>query len=171
MNLKLIRNQREMEKQSQDKEKHSKEMNLKMLTALGQFKTKEDEISALKARLALYDNKEGIKQKIDELTAQLSEKETMLGIVWEEVKTKDNLLANAIKSMQKMSDERRIILEHSQKLKSLMDNNENIQFGNENSLKFMLSEKNKEILQIKHGNQEMADLIIQQGGIINHLEE
>jgi hypothetical protein len=171
VNLKLTRSRKEMEKKVHEMEKHMKDTNLKLLTTSGNLKIREEETAALKARLCLLDNKEGIKQKLDELAAHLMEKDALLGIAWEEIKIKDNMLDNAIKSLQKMNEERRIIFENSHKLKSQLTSNENLKMGNESHLKCLIAEKMQEIQQIKVENNNLADMIFGHEAMRGKMEE
>lgn len=141
-----------------------KEANIKILSCQGQLRVKEEENADLKMKLALYDNKEGVKQKIDELSAQILEKETLLAVAWEEVKGKDSILENSIKTLQKMMEERCFIFEQSQKLKAQLDNNES-------NLKFIISQKDQEFQQIKVENNRLAEIIFKHEGFKSHYEE
>lgn len=162
MNVKLTRSRKDVEKQMQDMEKLMKEANLKLLTFQGQLKAKEEETAALKSRLALYDNKEGAKQKIDELSALLVQKDTLLGVAWAEAKMKDLMLDDAGRKLHKLIDERRIVFEQSQKLKLQLDTNENRLMGNESSLKQLVNQKEMEIQSIKIENNRLAEVIMSQ---------
>lgn len=162
--MKLARSRKELEKQLQEMNKILKEANIKVLSC-------EEENAELKAKLALYDNKEGMKQKIEELSAQLLEKESLLAVAWEEVKGKDSLLENSIKALQKMMEERCFIFEQSLKLKAQLDSNENLKMGNESNLKFIISQKDQEFQQIKVENNRLAEIIFKHEGFKTHYEE
>jgi chromosome segregation ATPase len=171
MNLKLTRSRKEVEKQLQVMEKQMKENNLKLLTTAGLLKTKEEETASLKAKLALYNNKEGIKQKIDELSGQLMEKDTLVAIAFEEIKAKDKMINDAVQTVNKISEERRITFEQAQKLKAQIDNNESVKMGTENNLQHVIIKKNQEIEQIKMENHRLAEMIFGHERMKTTLEE
>lgn len=171
MNLKLTRSRKDLEKQLLEMEKQIKETNLKLLTFQGHLKTKDDENAALKARLAMYDNKEGAKQKIEELSALLVQKDTLLGVAWAEAKMKDRMLEDAGRNLHKLIEERCIIFEQSQNLKSQLNVNENLKMGNESSLKQLVHQKEIEFQQIKVENNHMAQIIFGHEEMKNRMEE
>lgn len=156
MNIKLVRGRKEMEKKLQDMEQHISGTNSKLSSTQTLLRDKEMEIAGQKSKLAAYDNKEGMKQTIDELTAQLTEKDSVLQVATEEAKVKGNLLQEATNMIQKLSDERMLIFEQSQKFKGELD---------------MINKKEGDLQQIKLENNRLAQVIIEHERIKHELEE
>ena len=79
------------------------------------LRMKEEECAEYKSKLALLGSKEGSKQTLDEMKAQLMEKEAVTQVAWEETKITNGLLHDAVKMIQKLQEERGLILDQAQK--------------------------------------------------------
>lgn len=79
------------------------------------LRMKEEECAEHKSKLALLGSKEGSKQTLDEMKAQLMEKEAVTQVAWEETKITNGLLHDAVKMIQKLQEERGLILDQAQK--------------------------------------------------------
>lgn len=156
MNLKLVRSRKEIESKFQDIEKQLRDTKTKLATTQILLRAKEEECNGHKSKLSNYNNKEGTQQTIDELTAQLMEKESVIQMIAEETKIKEDMLKDAAITVQKMGEERILLFEQAQKFKVQLD---------------FKSSLEEELQQIKIENNNMAGVIFEHEKLKNQLQE
>lgn len=158
-NKKFARNLRQTEGQFYEADRMAKEANLKLLTVQGDLKRKEEELSAVKMKLAKSLNKDGSQQTITDLQAQLQEKEILLAISSSEMLAKDELLKGYQAIVQNLNNERLLLFEHSQTLMSSLNANENMMADENKNLKMLMATKESELQQAKEENHTLAEMI------------
>ena len=142
LNINLTINLKKLEKKIEIMETQMKDSNLKLLTARGQLETKEEELIFLKEGFNSNKNAEESPKIIDDLSAQLLEKDKMLATVWEELMIKDKLLSANAETTQRLRLEQAMFLEEAQKMQ-----------------RRLVSKSDSEIMQIRMENHRLAQLI------------
>jgi chromosome segregation ATPase len=115
-NIKLIMEQKELNKKFEELDTEMKETKLKLLTARGQLKAKEQESKALKAKVGKVVKPGDMDQKIAELKAELEKKDGVFTSAWRNASVKQKQIKEAKKKTAETVEDVNIM---SQKLKAL----------------------------------------------------
>lgn len=145
LNIKFSRDRKELSKKLADTEQQLMETSTQLAITLKKLKAKEEENAGQKAKLAVYDNKEGMKQTIDELTTRLAEKDSVMRLLCEETKMKESLLKETVEANKKLLEERNINFEKMQNMKLQHD--------------YYKTSEQQDIQQLQNENMKMADMI------------
>lgn len=157
MNFKLVRGRKELQKNLQEMEEQLKNTTASLLAIQVTLRLKEEECAGHKTKLALLDSKEGSKQIVEEMKAQLMEKQAMTQIAWEETKITNGLLNDAVNMIHKLQEERGLILEQAQKYQ--LDHAQ------------QKSSMQGEIQQIVLENNKLAGVVLQHEKVKNQLQQ
>jgi glutamate synthase domain-containing protein 1 len=115
-NMKLIMEQKDLDKKLAELDKEMKDTNLKLLTARGQLKFKDQENKVLKTKVGKVVKPCDMDQKIAELKAELEKKDGVFTSAWRDASAKEKQMKEVKKKTAKTVEDVNIM---GQKLKSL----------------------------------------------------
>ena len=157
LNFKLVRGRKELERNLQEMEKQLRNTTASLSAIQVALRSKEEECAGYKSKLALFENKDGTKQIVDEMRAQLMEKQAVTQVAWEETKITKGLLNDAVNMIHKLQEERGLILDQAQKFQL-----------NQAQQKSSMQE---EIQQIVLENKKLAEVVLQHEKVKNQLQQ
>lgn len=163
VNKNLARTLEQTELQYFDAERRAKAANIQLHSGLEVLRKKE-ELLASKLNLSSFDDKSGLKSTVEELSAQLLDKELQLAVVTDEMIETVQLLDAAQAQVQKLNDKRLLLFDHSKKLKLSSHEIEEKANGSVQKIQAMMETqiaKENELQQVTYQKNHLTNVVFQ----------
>lgn len=163
VNKNLARALEQTELQYYDADHRAKAANVQLLSGLEMLRKKE-ELLAAKLKSSSFEDKSGLKSKVEEYSAQLLDKEVQLAVYTKDMIETVQLLDAAQAQVQKFNDERLLLFDHSKKLKLSSHEIEEKVKESEQKMQAMMeiqTAKENELQQTTYQKHQLANVIFQ----------